>query len=304
VLTWSRIDRVDVRLPGSPSGGTTYLLVGSDSRSDVSSTADRASFGDAGAVPGQRADLILLLRVPNDGGVPRVLSVPRDLLVFVAPQALGRVGPTLNDGPQALADSICRTLGIGVDHLAVVRFLSFRGLVDMVGGVDVHLDHAERDTMLNFEYGAGEHHLDGMDALDYVRVRHLEQLRDGAWQPDPDGATSRGARARVVLTQIGARAPSLSDPLEFARFAWKVSGAVTVDDSSGVGDLRRLEGALHSLDRSTNLELPVVFRDGTVPVAKLQADALSVLARFQPRASRGECAHAQVPLADGSVLHP
>jgi len=32
-----------------------------------------------------------------------VLAVPRDLLVFTTPRGIGRLGPTLNDGPQALA---------------------------------------------------------------------------------------------------------------------------------------------------------------------------------------------------------
>ena len=33
VLLWNRIERVPVHLAGSTPGGTTYLLVGSDSRS-------------------------------------------------------------------------------------------------------------------------------------------------------------------------------------------------------------------------------------------------------------------------------
>ena len=162
----------------------------------------------------------------------------------------------------------------------------------------------QRDTVLGFDYGAGAHHLDGASALTYVRVRHLEELQDGTWRPDPESALGRGGRARSVLGQIGADAPSLSDPLGFARFAWAASGAVTVDEGSGLGDLRGLEDALRSIGDADELELPVTFRDGAVPVAKLLADAVPVLERLQPAARRGPCAEPQLPLDDGSVLHP
>jgi LCP family protein required for cell wall assembly len=304
LLTWNRIDRVDVDLAGSSPGGTTYLLVGSDSRAGVDSNADRASFGDATSVPGERADLVLLVRVPDGGGRPRVLAVPRDLLVFVTAQGIGRLGPTLNDGPQALADSLCRTLGIGVDHYASIRFQSFAHLVDLVGGVDVTMATPQRDTVLGFDYSAGEHHLDGADALTYVRVRHLEELRDGSWQADPESALGRGDRARSVLGQIGADAPRPSDPFAFARFAWAVSDAVTVDDGSGLGDLRGLEDALRSIGDARQLELPVTFRDGKVPVAKLLPGVVPVLERFQPPAPSGPCADPRLPVDDGRVLSP
>ncbi|HEX5585943.1 MAG TPA: LCP family protein [Acidimicrobiia bacterium] len=304
LMTWNRIDRVDVDLVGSPPGGTTYLLVGSDSRAGVTSDVDRASFGDVTQAPDENADLILLLRVPDDGSPPRLLAVPRDLLVFVAPRAPGRIGPTLNDGPQKLVDSICRTLGIGVDHLATIRFLSFAHLVDVVGGVEVSMPYPERDTVLDFQYDAGPHHLDGRDAVTYVRVRHVEQYRDGSWVSDPATALGRSTRAREVLQQIGADAPSPSDPLGFARFAWAVSGAVTVDGSSGLGDLRHLGDALRSIDRARELRLPVTFRDGAVPLAKLRPGAVATVQRFQGLPRRGRCADPQMPLDDGTVAHP
>ena len=304
MITWNRIDRIAVDLAASPPGGTTYLLVGSDSRAGVTTAEDRASFGDLTQAPDENADLILLLRVPDDGGRARMLAVPRDLLVFVTPQAPGRIGPTLNDGPQALVDSICRSLGIGIDHMATIQFLSFAHLVDVVGGVDVALEYPERDTVLDFHYDAGAHHLDGRRAVTYVRVRHLEQYRDGRWQADPGTALGRSTRAREVLAQIGADAPSPSDPFGFARFAWAVSGAVTVDDSSGPGDLRHLGEALRSIDRAEELRLPVSFRDGEVPLAELLPGAVSTVRRFQALPARGPCADPQMPLADGSVARP
>ncbi len=306
VLLWNRIERVPVHLAGSTPGGTTYLLVGSDSRAGNMSAADRASFGDVAQAPGQHADLVLLLRVPDDGSAPRMMAVPRDLLVVATAEGgLGRLGPTLNDGPQALVNSLCRTLGVGVDHLMTVRFLSFADLVDAVGGVDVTLAHPERDTVLNFELGTGTHHLDGRRALTYVRVRHLEVFRNHTWQPDVGAALGRGTRAQDVLTQVAADAPSpFSDPFGSLRFAWKATDAISVDDSTSVSDARGMYDALHELGSAQRLTLPVAFHDGQVPLAQLQPAAIPVVRSFQGFAKHGPCADPQMPMADGTVRHP
>ena len=306
VLLWNRIERVPVHLAGSTPEGTTYLVVGSDSRSGTMSAADRASFGEVGQAPGQHADLVLLLRVPDDGSPARIMAVPRDLLVVASSAGgLGRLGPTLNDGPQALVNSLCRTLGVGVDHLMTVRFLSFADLVDAVGGVDVTLPHPERDTVLNFRVAAGTHHLDGRLALTYVRVRHLEVLRAGRWRSDAGAALGRGTRAQDVLTQVAADAPSpFSDPFGSLRFAWKATDAVSVDDSTSVSDARGMYDALHDLGGAQRLTLPVALHDGQVPLAQLQPAAIPVVRSFQGFATHGPCADPQMPMADGTVRHP
>jgi LCP family protein required for cell wall assembly len=232
------------------------------------------------------------------------MAVPRDLLVFVTPIGLGRVGPTLNDGPQVLVDSLCRTLGLGVDHLLIVNFRSFADLVDQVGGIDVTLPVPERDTVLDFRYSAGSFHFDGGTALTYVRARHLEEFRNGNWQPDPEAALGRGARARQVLAQIGRKAPSFSDPIGYTRFAWTATGAVSVDTSAGLTDLRSLFDALHKLGKAHEVQLPVQFRDGNVPVAMLRPRAASVLRTFEGFARRGPCARPQLPYSDGTIGRP
>ncbi|HEY3670374.1 MAG TPA: LCP family protein [Acidimicrobiia bacterium] len=304
-LLWNRIGRVPVHLAGSTPGGTTYLLVGSDSRTGNMSAADRASFGDVAQAPGQHADLVLLLRVPDDGRAPRIMAVPRDLLVATGQGGLGRLGPTLNDGPQSLVNSLCRTLGVGVDHMMTVRFLSFVDLVDAVGGVDVTVQYPERDTVLDLELGAGTHHLDGRSALTYVRVRHLEVFRDGAWQRDVGAALGRGTRAQDLLTQVAADAPSpFSDPFGALRFAWKATDAISVDDSTTMSDARGMYDALRELGSAQRLTLPVDFRDGDVPLAQLEPAAIPVVRSFQGFAEHGPCADPQMPVADGTVSRP
>ena len=72
-LVWSRIDQRHLALPGS-AAGTTYLIVGSDSRAFVQSSADRAHLGSSRAA-GERADIVLLVRRTN-GRTAIVLTYP------------------------------------------------------------------------------------------------------------------------------------------------------------------------------------------------------------------------------------
>jgi LCP family protein required for cell wall assembly len=278
---WQRIDRVHVLFPGSPTGGTTYLLVGSDSRAFVTSTADRARFGSTAAVPGERADLVLLLRV-QQGGRMRVLALPRDLLVQEPNGASTRLALTLLRGPQALVDSICTSFGVGVDHIVLLHFDGLRRLVDTVGGVDVQVAAPMRDSITGLHLArAGRHHLDGQDALAYIRSRHVERLVRGTWQPEPMNTDARSRRAREVLAQLGSHFDvSWTAPLSTARQLWAFSGAITVDDGADPFVLRDLAHGLARFQGARPIHLPVFFHPGDIPTADLEPAARVVLAHF------------------------
>jgi len=282
LVTWRHIDRVSVTFPGSPSGGTTYLLIGSDSRAFVSSASDRARFGSGPAERRERADVMLLVRTLSGGGL-RVLGIPRDLLTQLPDGSPTRMTLTLLQGPQAVVDTLCDSLGIGVDHLAVMHFDGLRRLVDRVGGVTVHVAAPERDrvTGLSLRH-AGANHLDGQQALAFVRSRQLEELRDGHWRPVAPSAYARSEQARTVLVQLGSRLHlSAASPISSLRKLWTLSGAITVDNHSGVSDLRNLSHALGRLGTAHDEQIPVIFHPGAVPIADLQPSAGAKLEAFQ-----------------------
>ncbi len=300
VALWTRLGRVDAAPTGSAPGGTTYLLVGSDTRAGIRNAIDRKHFGNARQAPGADADLVLLLRV-SDQGRPQLLSVPRDLLVFSKKHSLVRLGPTLNGGAQPVIDELCRSLGIGVDHVAIIGFLDLQRIVDTVGGIDITTKLPTRDTVLHTLYTQGRHHLDGQAALSFVRARHFQVLRGGQWIVDPAAGVERGTRARLVLEEIARRAPSLGDPLGFARFAWVTAGSVTVDGAMGIGDVRSLSSALHALSGTAITELPVTIQDGPVPVAQLDRGAVTTLERFTHVTAKSPCSRPHIPYSDGTV---
>ena len=81
---WSKIDKVDAEPSGARPGsqpGTTYLLVGSDSRKGLSKKENRRlGTGGVGDV-GQRTDTIMLLHTGS--GPSMLLSIPRDSIVAI-----------------------------------------------------------------------------------------------------------------------------------------------------------------------------------------------------------------------------
>jgi LCP family protein required for cell wall assembly len=279
----SRITRLDVRLPGSAPGGTTYLIIGSDSRSVVPAN-EQAAFGNA---PGARADVVLVLRVP-DRGAPVLLSVPRDLLVLEKDLGLHRLTLTWLDGPQATVNALCTSLGLGVDHLVRLQFDGFRAMVDAVGGVDVTVPRPTRDLMLNWGLFTGTHHLDGADALTYVRARHLVQWDGTAWTPVPN---ERGEQERTVLREVAHRASlSLTNPLGTHHLLWAVTGALAVDHGTGLGDLHQLANAMRALKQANELDLPASTLDGPIPYAQISTGAYPLL--HEVGAGGKACPHA------------
>lgn len=282
LVVWERIDRVHLMSPGSPPGGRTYLLIGSDSRAFARSRSDRARFGSASRVSGERADVMLLVRIVRGGRV-RVLEVPRDLVVQFPDGTPVRMTLTLLRGPQTVVDTVCHSLGIGIDHVVLIHFDGLRRLVDTVGGVSVRVPVPERDlvTGLALQH-AGLNRLDGQQALAYVRSRQLERFEGATWRPEAPSAEARSNRARDVLTQLGSRLRlSPMAPVATIRGLWALSGAITVDDHANPLVLRDLARSLARLDTTHGEHLPVTFHPGDVPTADLQTNAPATLASFQ-----------------------
>jgi hypothetical protein len=62
-------------------------------------------------------------------------------------------------------DAIQQNFGVDVSYFIRIRFSGFKDIVDAMGGIDVNLPEAMSG------YEAGEHHLDGTQALALVRDR-------------------------------------------------------------------------------------------------------------------------------------
>ncbi len=160
----------------------TILAIGSDSRSD------NYLYG--------LADVIRIVRV--DFMAPRitVLSIPRDIWVEIPGiedhhgithgklnQAFFYGNPGmgyydgLDAGPGLLALTLNDNFDLWIDHYIAVNMMTFEGIVDAVGGIDIYLPQSvdgrpvDEDTEDMGFFPAGQHHFNGNQALRFSRIR-------------------------------------------------------------------------------------------------------------------------------------
>ncbi|MDQ3637864.1 MAG: LCP family protein [Actinomycetota bacterium] len=118
---------------------------------------------------GSRTDTIMLVRVDPETGDVRLLSVPRDLLVEVAPGEKNRINAAYNFGGIEQTITVFEDYSsVDVDHYAVVDFEGFKRVIDAMGGVAVDV---EDEIPPKQEIEDGLQTLNGKQSLFYVRYR-------------------------------------------------------------------------------------------------------------------------------------
>jgi LCP family protein required for cell wall assembly len=243
---FNRIDRVEVSGSlTSASSGTNYLIVGSDSRENVTEEGDAGFNGTEDQVRGSRADTMMLLHL--EGGSAQMLSIPRDLYVTLACTGGGeKINAAYNTnldggGPECLVDTITESLGIPIDRYMEVDFVSFAGLVDSLGGITIDFEHPAQDTNSGLSVTqTGPVQLNGEQALAYVRSRYYQELIDGEWVQDPTGDLGRGERQRAFLTQVIGKLSDTRNPFSLASAAGDMSTGLRIDDEMTLFDAIRL----------------------------------------------------------------
>ncbi len=259
----------------SSSRGTNYLLVGSDNGREGGEQRDD--------VAGARSDTIMVLRI--EGGRAKMLSLNRDLFVDnPATGEKGRLNAAYNVGPGNLIRAITQSFRIPIDRYIEIDFVSFGGLVDSFGGIDVDFAHPalDRGSGLNVPE-AGRVHLDGEQALAFVRSRYYTEIIDGQEVPQgglPD--VNRTQRQQVFLREIMKKAGDKRNPFTLISAASKMSGGLRIDDDMTMFDAARFAWDMGKLDPETVI-LPVTPRTttGGAAVLELGEGAEAVLDQFR-----------------------
>ena len=134
---------------------------------------------------GSRTDTIMLVRVMPESGDVKLLSVPRDLLVEVAPGQEDRINAAYNfGGIEQTITAFEEYSGVPVDHYAIVDFEGFKDVINAMGGVEVDV---EDEIPPKYKIEDGLQNLNGQQALFYARyrgtpggdldrIRHQQQL--------------------------------------------------------------------------------------------------------------------------------
>lgn len=144
--------------------------------------------GDSNYAPDMNTDTLIVAVINRKTDQVSLLSIPRDLWVYIPTHGYGRINTAHRIGartkyegygPGLLMRTIEENLGIPIDDWVRISYDGFRNIVDEMGGVDLVVP-----CPVNLRYQAptsseqqelvlepGVHHLDGDTALRYVRTR-------------------------------------------------------------------------------------------------------------------------------------
>ena len=193
--------------------GTTVLLLGSDKRPD----------GVDPNVTGSRADSIMLLHIPEDGGQMYVMSIMRDTWVDIPGVGESKINAALDHGGMPLmVETIEQNFGTRVDEVALVDFAGFEGLTDALGGVTVNVPEVFT-SQDGHRFEAGPQELSGEQALAFVRERYA--FSDGDYQR----VRNQRAYLQAMINKL-VSAGTLTNPLKLNEVVKEISPYLTVSD--------------------------------------------------------------------------
>lgn len=275
----NNITTVDVGDAGSKNatsdGPVNILVIGTDSRVGLG-----GKYGDAGSVG--HADTTILFHVSKDRSNATAMSIPRDMIAGIpacptkqkdgstktipaTPE--GRFSPRFNESlgqegrdPGCTMRTVTKLTGLPIDHFMMVNFEAVKTLSTAVGGVPICLAKDINDTDSHgagshLKLKAGEHRVEGEQALQFVRTRHSLQFGS-----DLDRIKLQQQFLGSMIREMKSN-DTLTDPTKLFNLANAATKALTVD--TGIGTVKKLSDLakdLSSVDTKhiTFTTLPVV----------------------------------------------
>jgi LCP family protein required for cell wall assembly len=155
---------------GAYEGGFNMLVVGSDAYSDRDSVLN---------------DVNILIHVSADQTSAVAVSIPRDLVVpfpsctdpdsgkATSPMTGRPINEALFYGGLPCAVTVVENLtGLDIQYAGMIGFDGVAAMASAVGGVDVCTTSPIHDKYVGLDLEAGTHHLEGWQALQFLRSRH------------------------------------------------------------------------------------------------------------------------------------
>lgn len=175
---------------------------------------------------GGRTDSLIFATVNPKTKQVSMMSIPRDSRVTIAGRdKKDKINAAHAYGGEKMTiETVENFLNVPVDHYVKIDFNGFKQIVDAVGGVtvDVPFDFKERSDenwYKEIKFKKGSQHLNGEEALAYVRMR----------KEDPMGDFGRAQRQRQVLAAVISKLNSPSSVLKINDIAKVVGKYVKTD---------------------------------------------------------------------------
>ncbi len=148
-----------------------------------------------------RADTVMIFTVDQEHKQLKLTSILRDSLVSVNGHGEDKINHAFSyGGAELMLHTVNSNFNMNVSEYVALDFRDFITIVDMLGGVDLHLTAAECEQV---NHGAksldpstptlpagGNVHLNGVQAISYSRIRNI------------DSETQRTARQRYLIQQL------------------------------------------------------------------------------------------------------
>jgi LCP family protein required for cell wall assembly len=212
----------------SPGGavltGSNVLVLGSDQRPKGTKEPGASTSGPS------RSDSIMLLHVGV--GSVRKLSILRDTQVDIPGHGSGKINAAYALGGAPLTIKTLEGFfgsDLRINHIVEVNFTDFPQLIDALGGIDITLKKCISSNSFGgkrVRLRAGDHHLNGEQALRFARVR------ENRCAPNEDDR-ARAARQQQVFAAMRSKLVSpVHWPATFVRgpfIAWAAPRAIRSD---------------------------------------------------------------------------
>lgn len=254
-----------------PTGRTNILLLGSD-------TDGKGNDPNNGR---PLAQTVMIITVDPQTNYVGMLSIPRDIQVtedgYVEPKldevfSNGYNGDTLQEkvasGAGEMEDIIQYNFGIHIDYYAWVGLDGFVKVIDTAGGIDVDTIHPMVDDTYPDDVGnttgsiydyerlyiaPGPQHLNGLQALEYVRTRHSDLIGD----------FGRTIRQQQMIDQLKIKLATPDTISKAPELVQDLNGAVQTD--MGLNNVISLANLARGIDSNSVQRLTLGPPDYAVP---------------------------------------
>jgi LCP family protein required for cell wall assembly len=237
--------------PGALRQDVTFLVGGVDTRSAVPTTGRQAQSNQRG-----RTDTLMLVHLIHGGKGAYIVSIPRDSWVPIPGYGMGKVNWAYYFGGQTLAIRTVEQLThVRIDHVAILDWAGFRDLTNELGGITITIPVTSYDPSNKVTWTKGTHHLDGAQALLYVRDRY------GLVSGDFGREARQQNFLRAVFWKLHDEADP-RDPFHVLSLVRDLTQAISVDTTVTNSDIEHWVLSMRGMNPSSIIFTTVPY-DGT-----------------------------------------
>lgn len=238
--------------------------------------------GADGRVDRDNSDTMIVLTLNPQTKQATMTSIPRDTLariVGIMPESMQKINAAYNIGSSRMAKrTVSKLLNVPINYYVTVNMGTLEKVVNDVGGVTVDSKFTIRGNNGTGKVlvHKGKVHLDGSQALVYVRMRHQ----------DPEGDYGRQKRQQQVIKALVPKLLSFKGLLHYQQIMNSIASGMQTDLNFNdiVGLIRHYHGCRKDIT-STHLQGKTAYINGSsyqvAPTSNLQKNSNQLRAQLQ-----------------------